>query len=88
MAKLIPVGTICIVVGIYAKPEHLGAFCTVVGYVTKPLDPDKYVVEFADLRTNPFNDTKWTAAEGCLHPLYPPKPQALTRKDKDVPVTA
>lgn len=92
MAELIPVGTLCIVVGPFANKEHLGAYCTVTGYI-KPGDisydyGDIYWIVFADKRTNPVNGKLWTAAHGTLHPLYPPEVPSTTRKDKDVPVTA
>ena len=92
MPSLIPISTLCIIVGPFTKKEHLGAYCTVIGYTTSKDysygNGDVYWVIFADKRTNPVNGKLWTAAHGDLHPLYPPKQQNTTRKDKDVPVTA
>lgn len=95
MAESIPVGTVCIVVD--ANLQHLGAYCTVIApeelRTTEHENGETrtslyYLVQFADKRKSKFGSDEWCAKRSELHPLYPPKPQALTRKDKDVPVTA
>ena len=92
MTKPIPIGTLCIIIG-GSWPANIGTYCIVVGsekdYVA--FDPVKrepgtcfgYQVE---LPTDPLY--YWIYERSHLHPLYPPKQQDTTRKDKDVPVTA